>query len=141
MLLHATCVALQNKAVLLMGPAGAGKSDLALRLIDGGAQLVADDQTELSMEGQALMASAPASIAGLMEVRNIGLMKLPFMHSAEVALCVDLALATEKLERLPDKDTIFLLDQAVPRLRLHAFEASSLAKIRAFLLYPLATDL
>lgn len=141
MLLHASCVALHNKAVLIAGPAGAGKSDLTLRLLDGGAQLVADDQTELRREGADLIASSPATIAGLIEVRHVGLMKLPHLQNMPVALYIDLAEPKERIERLPSPETILLLDHAVRRFRLHAFEPSTPAKIRALLLYPLATDL
>ncbi len=140
MLIHASCVVLANKAVLIAGPAGAGKSDLALRLIDDGAELVADDQTALRIENNLLMASAPPAIAGLFEVRHVGLMKLPHRASAPVVLYIELVLPAEKLERLPEPDSIFLLDRAVPRLRLPSFAASTPAKIRAALQYPFVTD-
>jgi serine kinase of HPr protein (carbohydrate metabolism regulator) len=144
MLIHASCVAFDEQgqllAVLLMGPAGSGKSDLALRLIDDGAKLIADDQTLLRVEGERLMASAPESIAGLMEVRHVGLMQMPHIQSAAVALQIDLAASHEKLERLPDADSILWLDRPVRRLRLPAFAASTPAKIRAALRYPIVTD-
>ena len=60
LLVHGTTVEIAGQAVLIRGPSGSGKSDLALRLIDGGAQLVADDQTELSPRDGRLVASAPA---------------------------------------------------------------------------------
>ena len=72
MMVHATCVAIGDRAVLLCGPSGSGKSDLALRLIDGGAQLVADDQVVLRAEGGRIVARAPEALAGRMEVRGIG---------------------------------------------------------------------
>ena len=75
-LLHATAVAIDGRAVLLRGPSGSGKSDLALRLIDAGARLVADDQSELSRRGDVLMVRAPATIAGLIEVRGLGILRL-----------------------------------------------------------------
>jgi len=140
MLLHATCVALHDKGILIAGPAGSGKSDLGLRLIDEGAELVSDDQTELRIEDGRLLASPPASIAGLFEARHVGLLRLPCRAPVTPALYVDLAPLDAKLERLPDGDRIFLLDYAVPRLRLPAFAASTPAKIRAFLNYPLVTD-
>lgn len=140
MLLHASCVALSDKAVLIAGPPGSGKSDLALRLIDAGAQLIADDQTELQVIEQRLIAFTPASIAGLMEVSHMGLMKLPFVGPYPVALYVDLVGPAESLDRLPEKESVFFLDQAVPRLRLPSFAASTPAKIRSFLLYPSVTD-
>ncbi len=141
MLLHASCVAIAHKAVLIAGSAGAGKSDLALRLIDAGAQLVSDDQTQLHVEKDQLIASPPPAITGLFEVRHVGLMKLPFIQQAVVALYIELTASSQELERLPDNDKILLLDHAVPRLRLPSFAASTPAKIRAFLSYPLVTDL
>ena len=137
MLLHASCVAIGGKAVLLAGAPGAGKSDLALRLIDGGAQLVADDQTLLQREGNALIAAPPASIEGLLEVRHVGLVKMPFLASAPVVLYVELVTSDAVLERLPEGDPVFLLDRPVQRLRLPAFIASTPAKIRAALAYPI----
>lgn len=140
MLLHASCIALEKRGVLLAGPPGAGKSDLALRLIDSGAQLVADDQTELRIEQGKLVASAPTPIVGLMEVRHVGLLRMPALASAPVALYVELAPPDEKLERLPDAKTKDFLGCPVRCLRLPAFAASTPAKIRAALAYPLATD-
>jgi HPr kinase/phosphorylase len=140
MLINATCVSLENKGVLIAGPAGAGKSDLALRLIDQGAKLIADDQTELRVEKNELVASAPGTIKGLFEVRHIGLIRMPHAAAAHVALYIDLALLHEKLERLPEREDMFLLNQRVRRLKLPAFAASTPAKIRAALYYPLATE-
>src|SRR3546814_14236208 len=68
---HATTVALDGTGVLLRGPAGSGKSDLALRLIDQGARLVADDRTALALEGGRIIARAPETIAGRTEVRGL----------------------------------------------------------------------
>lgn len=140
MLLNATCVSINGKGVLIAGPPGAGKSDLALRLIDQGAQLVSDDQTELRLADDALVAAPPASIKGLFEVRHVGLVRMPYLAEAPAALYVDLALLHEKLERLPEEPPIMLLDRPVRRLRLPAFAASTPAKIRAALAYPSAND-
>ena len=136
MLVHASCVALSGRAVLLTGASGVGKSDVALRLIDGGAQLVADDQTLLRCEAGFVLASPPASIAGLMEIRHVGLVKMPFVADVPVALYVELTALDEPLERMPDLAPVFLLDHFVQRLRLAAFAASTPAKIRAALTYP-----
>ena len=140
MLLNATCIAIDNKGVLIAGPPGAGKSDLALRLIDSGAQLVADDQTELQIEKNRLIASAARTIKGLFEIRHAGLVRMPFIKAAPVVLYVELALMHDKLERLPEHANIFLLDHPVPRLKLPSFAASTPAKIRAVLNYPSASD-
>ncbi len=91
--LHASCVARDGSAVLLSGPAGAGKSDLALRLIDRGFVLVADDQVIV----EAGCARAPAALAGLIEVRGLGLLRLPYVGGVLLRLGVRLGEA----ERLP----------------------------------------
>ncbi len=135
MLIHATCVVLKGKAVLLSGLAGIGKSDLALRLIDEGATLLSDDQTLLRSTKEGLVAEPPSSIKGLIEVRHVGLLCMPFALSAPVALFVELTGLEESLERLPELDTIFLLDRPIRRLRLPSFAASTPAKIRAVLIY------
>lgn len=140
MLLHATCVAIDGRAVLITGSPGSGKSDLALRLINGGARLVSDDQTMLRCEKEILLASPPPAIAGMIEIRQLGLIKMNFVESVPVAILVALADQKDVLERLPEPDTVFLLDQRVQRLRLRSFEASTPAKIRAFLKYPLVDD-
>lgn len=120
-------------AVLLRGPSGCGKSDLALRLIvDHGAVLLADDRVDVGAVGQTVMTSAPANLAGLLEVRGIGLLRLPVHGSAPVALVVDLV-ARNDVERLPEPASVMLCNIAVPCVRLHAFDASSAHKIIAAL--------
>lgn len=127
---HATCVDVGGHAVLLRGPPGSGKSDLALRLIDGGAVLVADDWTELTADGGgALLASPPETIAGMIEVRGIGLVRLPHLTNVPLALVVDLVPA-EAVDRLPESSSIELAGIAVPLVSLAAFEASAAAKVR-----------
>jgi hypothetical protein len=97
--IHAGCVAIGRAGILLLGKSGAGKSDLALRLIDGGAELVADDRSELYVARGRLCARAPASIAGLIEVRGLGVIALPFRAHATVALAV---MVGEYAKRLPE---------------------------------------
>src|ERR1700743_723331 len=101
MLLHASCVALGEKAVLIVGPSGAGKSDLALRLIDGGARLVADDQVELRRAGERVFVTAPAALAGLIEVRGVGIVRIEAVAEATLVLLVDLAPLAE-VDRFPE---------------------------------------
>ncbi|NYZ17869.1 aldolase [Azospirillum sp. RWY-5-1] len=127
--IHGTCVLVGGTGVLLRGPSGAGKSDVALRLIDGGAILVADDRVELRMVDGRLMASAPAALAGLLEVRGLGIVRLPCAGPAEVGLVVDLV-AAGGVERLPDAESVTLLDARLPRLALIPFEPSAAAKLR-----------
>lgn len=128
-LYRATCVAIANRGVLLEGPSGAGKSDLALRLIAQGAKLVSDDYVELAAKGGALIAAPPRRIAGKLEVRGLGLVELPYRGRATVALAVELV-ARGQVARLPDETTKNIAGVAVPVLRLHAFDASTPAKIR-----------
>ncbi len=90
LLVHATAIAIDGRAVLLRGASGSGKSDLALRLIDAGARLVADDQSELWRRGEAIIVRAPATIAGLLEVRGIGIVRLDALPEAPLALIADL---------------------------------------------------
>ena len=141
LLVHATCVALRPpgasagrawRAVLLRGPSGTGKSDLALRLIEAGGRLVADDQTRLTRSGRGLIATAPAALANLMEVRGVGIMKLArgqVLARAPLSLLVDLVTA-DRVERLPDPARETLLGIDVSVLALAPFEASAAAKLR-----------
>jgi hypothetical protein len=133
--IHASCIALGRKGVLLLGPSGAGKSDLALRLIDEGAKLVADDRTELSVRNGQLRAQAPAVLAGLIEVRGLGLITLPYSRQVAVALAVELGRAGDRLpERqfyTPPKPIRGV--QPVPLITMYGQEASAAAKIRLVL--------
>ncbi len=90
---HASCVSFEGDGVLLLGPPGAGKSSLVLRLLDRGFALVADDQVEVE-DG---IAKAPEALAGLLEVRGLGIVRLPFVERAALRLVVRL----ERGERLP----------------------------------------
>ena len=126
---HGTCVELAGMGVLLRGRAGSGKSDLALRLIDRGARLVADDRVDLRVRGEALIASAPAPIAGRMEVRGIGIVDVPTVVEARLGLAVDLV-ASQAIERLPEPSHCTFLGVQVPLIALAPFEASAAAKVR-----------
>jgi HPr kinase/phosphorylase len=126
---HGTCVELAGLGVLLRGPPGSGKSDLALRLIDRGARLVADDRVDLRSRGNELVASAPEPIAGRIEVRGLGIVEAPTVAEASVGLVVDLV-APERVGRLPDPAECDFLGIRVPRLELAPFEASAAAKVR-----------
>jgi HPr kinase/phosphorylase len=129
LLVHATTIAIDDSAVLLRGPSGSGKSDLALRLIDAGARLVADDQSELWRDGDAVMVRSPATIAGLIEVRGLGILRIEPLAVARLAMIVDLV-APQHVERLPEpcSETIFGL--VIPVVALAPFEASAPAKLR-----------
>jgi len=129
LLVHATAVAIDGGAVLLRGPPGSGKSDLALRLIDGGARLIADDQTVLLRRDAHILVRAPATIAGLIEVRGVGVLRLDPLDEVQLALIVDLVPAAE-VERLPEPRFETILGLAIPLLALAPFEASAAAKLR-----------
>ena len=128
-LVHATAIAIDGRAVLLRGPSGAGKSDLALRLIDAGARLVADDQVELRRAGGRVLVRAPAALAGLVEVRGVGILRLEPLREAALAMCVDLVPSAE-VERLPEICCEDVLGLAVPSIAISPFEASAAAKLR-----------
>jgi len=129
LIVHATAIAIDGSAVLLRGVPGSGKSDLGLRLIDAGARLVADDQSELCRRGEAIIARAPKSIAGLVEVRGIGIFRLDALAEAPVVLVADLV-APEAVERLPKQRRETFFGCAVPLIALAPFEASAVAKLR-----------
>jgi HPr kinase/phosphorylase len=129
LLLHATAVAIGGRAILLRGASGSGKSDLALRLIDAGARLVADDQSELCREGDRVIVRAPATIAGLIEVRGLGILRLDALAEAPVTLVVDLV-AAKAVERLPAQQVECILGLAFPLIAVRPFEASAAAKLR-----------
>ena len=129
LLVHASCIALEGRGVLLRGVPGAGKSDLALRLIDGGATLVADDQVALMNVGEALLAAPPARIAGLLEVRGIGIVSMHFVSECPVHLVLDLV-APHAVERMPEAASIELFGQRIAHAVLAPFEASAPAKVR-----------
>ena len=134
--IHASCVSMDGKGVLILGDSGAGKSDLALRLIDGGAKLVADDRCDLFVRAGKLCATAPARIAGLLELRGIGIVALPFAPSASVVLAV--RLTQEQPEpRIPKPGfytaPVPLKAVKVPLIVLKAEAPSAPARVRAAL--------
>lgn len=131
---HATCVCIGDCGVLLRGRPGAGKSDLALRLIQKGAILVSDDQVLLRCKDGAVLASAPDKIAGLLEVRGVGICRFDYVETSKLSLIVDLD-ADHEPERLPDlaQSCCMLLGVSMPRFNLNPFEASATAKISALL--------
>lgn len=110
--IHAACVAWRARGLLILGAAGAGKSALALELIALGADLVADDRVALRREADAVIASPPAPLAGLIEARGVGLLRMPFVAAAAVTLALDLGGA--ETARLPPRRTTLLLGAAVP---------------------------
>jgi serine kinase of HPr protein (carbohydrate metabolism regulator) len=122
-------VTLSGIGILLRGDSGSGKSDLALRLIDAGARLVSDDRVDLVARAGVIVASAPATIAGKLEVRGVGIVEMPWVEEADLGLTVDLV-APRDVERLPEPAFCRYLGVALPRLALAPFEASAVAKLK-----------
>ncbi len=131
-LFHATALIVNDCGVLLMGKSGSGKSDLALRLIENhNAVLVADDAVVVEKTGQKLYARAAANIAGLLEVRGIGLVKYPYIEKTSVDLCVNLTDNAADVERLPEKRTGDILGLEIKQIDLYAKENSAPEKVMA----------
>lgn len=130
-LVHSTCVEIDGKGVLLRGPSGAGKSDLAFRLVRSPAQasLVADDQVVLENEAERLFASAPPVLAGLLELRGLGLVAMPAVARTQVALVIDLV-PRDDVPRLPEARACVLCGVELPLLALHAFDLTVVDKVR-----------
>lgn len=98
--LHASAVAVQGRGCLITGASAAGKSTLSLEMIALGAELVADDRVDLRRAGGAVILSAPPAIAGMIEARGVGILRLPARRDAPLALIVDLDEAERA--RLPE---------------------------------------
>lgn len=129
---HATAVAWHGWGVLLRGLSGSGKSDLALRLIDCGAKLVADDRVVIRQNQGHILLSAPAALHGMLEVRGVGLYRFDVAQDVPLAVVIDLV-ARADVERLPPDRVEYFQDVAVPLYRLPAFDTSTPAKINQIL--------
>ena len=135
---HAGLIALPTPrgwtGVLIEGPSGSGKSDLALRALDHGFRLVADDRVLLWASGGALFGRAPDVLAGLLEVRGLGVGPAPSLRLSRVALVVECVPAAQ-VERLPDPATVERAGVRIPLLRLWPFEPAAPAKLRHTIAY------
>ena len=124
--IHATTVVIGDHGVLIEGPSGSGKSDLALRLIDRGAMLVADDRTIVRRDGDRLIAWVPATIAGRIEVRGLGIVAMPYVDGAALSLAVTLG---QPVPRLPGPAVRTIEGVAIRCILLDAHEASAPIKV------------
>jgi serine kinase of HPr protein (carbohydrate metabolism regulator) len=130
---HANLIALYDrgawKGVLIEGESGSGKSDLALRCLSHGFRLVADDRTRLWISDGRLFGAAPDPIAGLIELRGLGVLAEPARRLAEIRLVARCLGPSDPQERLPDRDTRVLLGMAVPKVTVRHLEASAPEKL------------
>jgi serine kinase of HPr protein (carbohydrate metabolism regulator) len=136
---HGTAVSVNGIGVLISGPSGSGKSDLALRLMDANAILIADDRIDLRLRDEAVVMSAPDELSGLIEVRGLGIHRVEGPESgsesgsgsAEIrlGLAIDLV-ARNALERMPEPQTRVVLGISIPLIRLYPFDVSAVAKVR-----------
>jgi HPr kinase/phosphorylase len=143
-LFHGTCIDFEGAGVLILGPPGSGKSDLGLRLLDQPglglsgeaktAALLSDDQVIVTLQQNRLLARPPPAIRGLLEVRGLGILKLPCRPQSVLTLVVSLCDVTA-IERLPEPQdlTCMILRQNLPLLRLDPRSASATARVRAAL--------
>lgn len=127
--IHASCIAFDGDAVLIRGPSGGGKSDLALRLIDAGAELVADDRVDVDAAGGRVTARPPAPLAGLIEVRGLGILEMANRAEAVVVAVIDLADAAD-IARLPETETAMVAGIPLPLFRIDPGAASAVIKVR-----------
>jgi RNase adaptor protein for sRNA GlmZ degradation len=123
---HATAVALDGRAVLILGPSGAGKSDLAGRLCANGWSLVADDRVVVTSSPAGLIGSAPPRLAGLLEVRGVGIVAEP-TAPAPIALALDLA---RQPDRMPEAESLIIAGHAIPLLPFDASDPSAPVRAR-----------
>jgi hypothetical protein len=134
MILHAGLIALRLggrwAGVLIEGPSGSGKSDLALRALEDGFRLVADDRVVVWASGGVAYGRAPAALVGLIEVRGQGVRRVAPVDFARVVLVAVCGASPDAIERMPDLAYADVAGVATPRLAVSAFEASAPTKLR-----------
>lgn len=124
-LIHATCISVAGRGVLLLGPSRSGKSDLAYRMMCGAeaAKLVCDDQTLVTVEDGKLTAHGPENLRGLIELRGLGLLTVPYMTVSQLHLAVRLV-ARDDVPRIAELAHFSLYGVDLPQISLHAFDAA-----------------
>ncbi len=124
----ATCVSVDGAGVFLLGSSGTGKSDMALRLINRGALLVADDRVQLARREGKILANPPPSIAGLLEIRELGIFRFPYAKDVAVSLVIRLE-ARGNAERLPYPEFYECMEINIPQITIYPFDVSAAVKV------------
>ena len=125
--IHGSSVAVEDNGILIIGHSGSGKSDLALRLIDSGGTLISDDQTLCLKKQDEIFLFSIEAIYGLLEVRGMGIIKVPYVENVKMKIVVSMVKKTERLCRRNKKK---LLGLNYPLLELEPNEVSAVAKIK-----------
>lgn len=129
---HGTTIEINGVGIFIQGASGAGKSDFAIRLIEMGANLIADDYTNLTPASDALIASAPENIKGLIEIHGIGVISTEVKKQTQVKLVVELV-EGDKIERMPEQQSTLIEGVSLPLIFLCAKQASATAKLSLYL--------
>ena len=130
--IHGSCVAINGQGVLLLGESGAGKSDLALRLLDRGAKLVSDDRVDLRVRKGELIATPPKNIEGFIELSGVGIIRVDNLDEAVLKLAIKLV-ARQDVERMPEISYYEIMGIKIRELSLHSFDVSTPIKIERFI--------
>ena len=125
---HSTSVVIEDLGILIRGQSGSGKSDLALRLIDSGATLISDDLTICKKSGDYLYLYPHPKTQGLLEVRELGIMTVPYVENVRLFLVVELV--EEEFERMPGMMSCSILGVKFPKIKIFGKSSSAVAKIK-----------
>lgn len=125
---HGTSIVLDDNGVLIIGDSGSGKSDLALRLIDNGATLISDDVTICEKKLNEIFLSCPKEIKGLLEVREVGIITVPYVEKVKLIMVV--RLTDESLRRTPEKEFLKILNLKIPLLSIDGKNPSAVVKVK-----------
>ena len=126
--IHSTSVVIDDNGVLILGDSGSGKSDLALRLIDNGATLISDDISICRKSSNNIYLHCPPEIKGLLEVREIGIITVPFVERIKLRLVVNLK--SNNNERFPKDSCFRILGIKIPIINIEGKNSSAVAKIK-----------
>ena len=126
--IHSTSVVIDDNGVLILGDSGSGKSDLALRLIDNGATLISDDISICRKNSNDIYLYCPPEIKGLLEVREIGIITVPFVERIKLRLVVNLK--SNNNERFPKDNSFRILGIKIPIINIEGKNSSAVAKIK-----------